>query len=80
MDKRKYDLISLFVPGRLCLFGEHSDWAGTNKNMNADIVPGCAIVTGIEQGIYGNAMKADKFTITSSLPEYHGESFPVRWI
>ena len=43
--------IELFVPGRLCLFGEHSDWAGLNKNMNASIVPGRAIVTGIEQGI-----------------------------
>jgi galactokinase len=20
--------VELFVPGRLCLFGEHSDWAG----------------------------------------------------
>lgn len=75
MNHEKQEIINLFVPGRLCLFGEHSDWAGTNKNMNADIVPGCAIVTGIEQGIYGNAMKADKFIITSSLPEYHGESF-----
>lgn len=75
MNQGKYELINLFVPGRLCLFGEHSDWAGTNKNMNADIIPGCAIVTGIEQGIYGSAMKADKFIITSSLPEYHGESF-----
>ena len=75
MNQEKYEMINLFVPGRLCLFGEHSDWAGTNKNMNANIIPGFAIVTGIEQGIYGNAMKADRFTITSSLPEYHGESF-----
>lgn len=67
--------INLFVSGRLCLFGEHSDWAGTNKSMNANIIPGCAIVTGIEQGIYGSAMKNDVFNITSSLPEYHGESF-----
>ena len=22
------EMISLFVPGRICLFGEHSDWAG----------------------------------------------------
>ena len=41
----------LFVPGRLCLFGEHSDWAGHYRTMNADIVAGAAIVTGIEQGI-----------------------------
>lgn len=67
--------IDLFVPGRLCLFGEHSDWAGTNKTMNADIVPGCAIVTGIEQGIYGTAETSEKFIVESTLPEYMGEVF-----
>lgn len=67
--------VDLFVPGRLCLFGEHSDWAGTNKTMNADIVPGCAIVTGIEQGIYGTAQRNEKFIIKSSLSEYNNENF-----
>ena len=67
--------IELFVPGRLCLFGEHSDWAGLQRTMNADIVPGRAIVTGIEQGIYGTAEKADKFIVTSQLPQYEGEIF-----
>ena len=45
-------MVKLFVPGRLCLFGEHTDWAGHYRTMNADIAPGAAIVTGIEQGIY----------------------------
>ena len=40
--------MKLFVPGRLCLFGEHTDWAGHYRTMNADIKPGAAIVTGIE--------------------------------
>ena len=53
--------IVLFVPGRLCLFGEHSDWAGTNRIMNSDIVPGCAIVSGTEQGIYAEAEKNTDF-------------------
>ena len=39
-SQSKEQAIELFVPGRLCLFGEHSDWAGLNKSMNADIVPG----------------------------------------
>jgi galactokinase len=43
--------IDLFVPGRLCLFGEHSDWAGLHRVINAGIVPGAAIVTGNERGI-----------------------------
>ncbi len=67
--------ISLFVPGRLCLFGEHSDWAGVNRVVNPAIVPGCAIVTGVEQGIYGTAVKNDKFIVRSSLPEYEGRVF-----
>ncbi len=67
--------INLFVPGRLCLFGEHSDWAGLNKSMNADIVSGCAIVTGIEQGIYGTAQKSERFSVTSNLSEYQSSSF-----
>lgn len=67
--------INLFVPGRLCLFGEHSDWAGLQKSINSGIVPGYAVVTGIEQGIYGTAEKADVFSVTSKLPEYHGSSF-----
>ena len=53
--------IKLFVPGRLCLFGEHSDWAGLNRTINPDIVAGCAIVTGIEQGIYATASKNKMF-------------------
>lgn len=53
--------INLFVPGRLCLFGEHSDWAGMYRTVNADIVKGAAIVSGTEQGIYATAERADKF-------------------
>lgn len=55
------DAINLFVPGRLCLFGEHSDWAGMYRTVNASIVKGAAIVCGTEQGIYATAEKADKF-------------------
>ena len=67
--------IELFVPGRLCLFGEHSDWAGVNRGMNANIVEGRAIVTGINQGIYATAEKSDQFIVTSDLEEYEGSSF-----
>lgn len=67
--------IKLFVPGRLCLFGEHSDWAGLQRTMNANIVPGKAIVTGIEQGIYGTAKKSKDFCIHSSLEIFEKERF-----
>ena len=61
--------VNLFVPGRLCLFGEHTDWAGKYRTMNADIVPGASIVTGIEQGIYAEVEKSPIFEMYSEAPE-----------
>lgn len=61
--------IELFVPGRLCLFGEHTDWAGKYRTMNADIVPGASIVTGIEQGIYAEVEKSSVFEMYSEARE-----------
>ena len=62
-------MLKLFVPGRLCLFGEHTDWAGHYRTMNADIVPGASIVTGIEQGIYAEVEKSTIFEMYSDAPE-----------
>ncbi len=44
--------MKLFVPGRICLFGEHSDWAGGYRRINADISKGYAIITGTNQGVH----------------------------
>lgn len=44
--------MDIFVSGRLCLFGEHSDWAGEYRQVNSQIEPGCAVVVGTNQGIY----------------------------
>ena len=63
----------LFVPGRLCLFGEHTDWAGHYRTMNAEIAPGAAIVTGIEQGIYAEVEKSSLFEVQSVVPEIENE-------
>ncbi|MDO5128832.1 MAG: sugar phosphate nucleotidyltransferase [Prevotellaceae bacterium] len=63
------DIKELFVPGRLCLFGEHSDWAGKYRTMNADIVAGAAIVSGIEQGIYATVERDSHFSVISTAPE-----------
>jgi len=64
--------LDLFVPGRLCLFGEHSDWAGLHRIINADIVPGAAIVTGIEQGIYAEVEKCEQFIMHNESEELKG--------
>ncbi len=44
--------MELFVPGRVCLLGEHSDWAGGYRRINADIEKGYALICGTNQGIY----------------------------
>jgi len=62
-------MLKLFVPGRLCLFGEHTDWAGHYRTMNAEILPGASIVTGIEQGIYAEVEKSTIFEMNSDAPE-----------
>lgn len=64
--------IHLFVPGRLCLLGEHSDWAGMYRSVNSEIIKGAAIVSGIEQGIYATAEKADRF-IMAAAPDLSAE-------
>ena len=44
--------MKIFVPGRVCLFGEHSDWAGGYRRINAEIERGYTLICGTEQGIY----------------------------
>ena len=44
--------MELFVSGRLCLFGEHSDWAGEYRQINPQLEAGAAVVVGTDQGIY----------------------------
>ncbi|MDM7914576.1 MAG: GHMP kinase [Candidatus Eisenbacteria bacterium] len=45
----------LFVPGRVCLFGEHSDWAGGFRRSHPGIAKGHAIIAGTSQGIHATA-------------------------
>jgi UTP-glucose-1-phosphate uridylyltransferase/mevalonate kinase len=44
----------LFVPGRICIFGEHSDWAGGYRRINAEIEKGYTLICGTDQGIYAD--------------------------
>jgi galactokinase len=44
--------MKLFVPGRLCLFGEHSDWAGSYRRFNPDLKKGYTLLVGTNQGLY----------------------------
>ncbi|NMG21627.1 mevalonate kinase family protein [Brasilonema bromeliae] len=41
----------IFVPGRLCLFGEHSDWAGGYRRLNPKLEVGYTLLVGTNQGL-----------------------------
>ncbi len=59
----------LFVPGRLCLFGEHSDWAaeyGRHK--------GFCLVIGTDQGLTAVARPSDQFVVETQIPDSLGRS------
>lgn len=44
--------MKLFVPGRICLFGEHTDWAGSYRRINGELEKGFTIITGTNQGLH----------------------------
>jgi len=48
--------MKLFVPGRICLMGEHSDWAGGHRRTNAEIEKGYCLISGTNQGIYAEVV------------------------
>lgn len=53
----------LFVPGRLCLFGEHSDWASQYGRHN-----GYCLVIGTDQGLSATVRRSGQFLVESALP------------
>lgn len=69
MKKLKGDSeMNIFVPGRICLFGEHTDWAGSYRRINGKLKKGYAIIVGTNQGIYARIKPhPDKLVITSTL-------------
>lgn len=66
--------MKIFVPGRICLFGEHSDWAGGYRRINAEIEKGYTLITGTNQGIYAEIEPHPTSLILYSTTE-QGERF-----
>jgi UTP-glucose-1-phosphate uridylyltransferase/mevalonate kinase len=65
--EKEYDI---FVPGRICLFGEHSDWAGGYRRINSRVDPGFAIICGTNQGLHARIQKhPDSLVFRSSFEE-----------
>ncbi len=63
----KLQKMSLFVPGRLCLFGEHTDWAA-----DYGLHRGFCLVTGTDQGLSATARVSDEFNIETLVPDMNG--------
>ena len=62
--------MKLFVPGRICLLGEHSDWAGGYRRINADIEKGYSLITGTDQGLYAEVSPhPTSLIMTSTTPD-----------
>lgn len=62
--------MKIFVPGRICLFGEHSDWAGGYRRINAEIEKGYTLITGTDQGIYAEVEPhPTSLVLTSTTPD-----------
>ena len=71
--------MELFVPGRICLFGEHSDWAGGYRRVNPEIERGFTLISGTSQGIYAQVTPhPNALVLTATTPE--GESCGPREI
>jgi UTP-glucose-1-phosphate uridylyltransferase/mevalonate kinase len=62
--------MKIFVPGRVCLFGEHSDWAGGHRRTNSEIEMGYTLLSGTDQGIYAEVEPhPTSLMLTSTSPE-----------
>ena len=71
--------IELFVPGRLCLFGEHSDWAGGYRKVDKSIPPGYCIAIGTDQGIYAQVSALpDRLNVSTS--DFQGKNIAAQEI
>lgn len=63
------DWIDLFSPGRLCLFGEHSDWASSYGLHN-----GFCLVIGTDQGLRATAQASENLIVKTHLPDANGRA------
>ena len=69
--------LEIFVPGRICLMGEHSDWAGSYRRFNRDIVPGMCLVSGTNQGMYARVRPHPHKLIVSSVDHFGNKYGPT---
>jgi galactokinase len=52
----------VFVPGRLCLLGEHTDWAGEYRASNPHISCGATVVCATNEGLFARCKRDMTFS------------------
>jgi len=61
--------MELFVPGRICLFGEHSDWVGGYRQSDPAIEKGYTLICGTEQGVHARVEPhPDSLVVMATMP------------
>lgn len=71
--------VELFVPGRICLMGEHSDWAGSYRRFNSKLLPGMCLVSGTNQGLYARACRHPSKLIVTSIDQAGNTAGPIEF-
>jgi len=71
--------VELFVPGRICLMGEHSDWAGSFRRFNSQLLPGMCLVSGTNQGLYARACRHPSKLVVMSVDHAGNAVGPVEF-
>lgn len=70
----------IFVPGRLCILGEHTDWAAGHRIKNKHVGVGMAVVCSTNEGLYAacDAIKEQQnFMFSSSNSEQDSLDIPL---
>jgi len=70
----------VFVPGRICLMGEHSDWAGSYRRFNKDVMSGMCLVSGTNQGLYARVSVHPDKLIINSTDHFGNKTGPVEYL
>ncbi|CAN0050212.1 unnamed protein product [Ectocarpus sp. 6 AP-2014] len=73
MDSRVHDdgVHEIFVPGRLCVLGEHTDWAAGYRDRNRAVPPGFTVVATTREGLHARVQaRADgRLTFKAARPD-----------
>lgn len=69
--------VEVFLPGRLCLLGEHSDWAASYRRDDPSLATGAAIVVPTDQGIVARAERVSSPEFVFGPVPGHAEELAV---